>query len=248
MVALGETISGWKLGRGRGSRLYSGGSRNRRAVCASTVPMVNNLYQGMALDPAGTAVGTYRLSYRTTQRPIADHNGRFGPWRIQWDIHPAPAVPPQGAGAYVVQKIHVTIHVADARTHQVLQQDAVDKTYWEAWTAVPSNVVPDPKNGVRGWNDELINRRDYGNHTDGTITVDASASFYFGVKLVGFTKLPASGHVGYAGNLPTTTVNPDFASGSNLVDRELTVTWRWCRANGLDQIKTVPTITGVING
>ena len=52
MVAVGETISGWKLGRGRGPRLYSGDSRNRRAVCASTVPMVNNLYQGMALDPA----------------------------------------------------------------------------------------------------------------------------------------------------------------------------------------------------
>ncbi len=52
MVAVGETISGWKLGRGRGSRLYSGDSRNRRAVCAGTVPMVNNLYQGMPLDPA----------------------------------------------------------------------------------------------------------------------------------------------------------------------------------------------------
>ena len=87
-------------------------------------------------DPTGTAAGTYRPSYRTTQRPTADHNGRFGPWRIQWDIHPAPTVPPQGTGAYVVQKIHVTIHVADARTHQVLQQDAVDKTYWEAHLAV----------------------------------------------------------------------------------------------------------------
>ncbi len=51
MVAVGEMISDWGLGRGQQPRLYGGGSHTQRAESAGTVPLVNNLFQGMANDP-----------------------------------------------------------------------------------------------------------------------------------------------------------------------------------------------------
>ncbi len=101
MVALGETISGWKLGRGRGSRLYSGGSRNRRAVCAGTVPMVNNLYQGMPLDPA-TGLYYERARWYSSARAVLrqEPKSRYTSGAVHREISQDPAGYINGADTY----------------------------------------------------------------------------------------------------------------------------------------------------
>ena len=101
MVAVGETILGWKLGRGRGSRLYSGDSRNRRAVCASTVPMVNNLYQGMPLDPV-TGLYYERARWYSSARAVLrqEPKSRYTSGAVHREISQDPAGYINGADTY----------------------------------------------------------------------------------------------------------------------------------------------------
>lgn len=158
-----------------------------------------------------TSIGGQRLVADETINRSAGANGTSELVR-NWSLS---QVSPRGGA--IVQDISVTVEAYDRAGRRIVGLPST--RYWEAWTVSPGSSVPTPY----GQDTFKVNRLPSEWHR-GKVTWSGSARFYEGLSL------PSSfvpGGVGFAGVLPSTSVDPKLSTSSATpsVDGRFQVEW-----------------------
>jgi hypothetical protein len=153
------------------------------------------------------------LSYSTVSGPEYGSNGAVD-WKINWQLRRI-----SQNGGYIVQDILVMATGTDDTGNPTLD---IIARYWEAWQVAPGGNTTTTVSQY-GYDDAFFFSGSP-RSVSGSVKWSSSAMFYEGLTLPS-SFVPKS--VGYAGDLPATTVNPDLSldKATLPINRDFTRIW-----------------------